>query len=139
LEDAGEVINQYVLAPQNSFFPVRTLVGIKLRTAGLESKRYNYLDQNQMVCFIKWGLVQQPEFSDIMANVVLERVEQCFGGPYEIILLVSALNQNILATFVTGVIQKLEGVMETTTSMIVSYSKSVWKPKVKSKLKESAD
>jgi DNA-binding Lrp family transcriptional regulator len=128
-EKSGDLINQYILGPQNSIFAMRVLIGVKLYTDNIESEEFNYHNQGEMICFIKWGLSQQVKFAGIMSGVILEHAELAFGGPYEIILLVSTLDRNILADFVTSVIQKLPGVTETTTTTLVSYAKSVWQPK----------
>jgi DNA-binding Lrp family transcriptional regulator len=129
LQENGDLISQFVVGPENRVYRTRALIGVKLQTAGIKCDKYNFHNQKEMVCFIKWGLNEFPEFSELADGVILERVEQSFGGPYELIIVVAAVTSNELAAFVTGVIQKLPGVIETTTTLIVSYSKSVWKPK----------
>jgi hypothetical protein len=128
--ESAALTSQYVLGPENGVFTARALIGVKLMTSWPENN-LNIRNQRDMLCFIKWGLAEHKHsgFPTIMENVIVERVELLFGGPYELIIIVSALNNNALAAFVSDIVRRLPGVSETNTSTIVSYQKSVWRPK----------
>ena len=85
------------------------MISFNVETENLKSEKHGYHNQQEFVCFLMWGVAESPEYSQVMANVVIERVEVVLGGPKDLILFISGVDASAIAGFLTTVLRTLPG------------------------------